>query len=498
MEKPNILFIMSDQHSIRGVGCYGDTGVRTPHIDALARTGVRFSNVVCPSPICVAARAALFAGKHPHRIGAWGNAGALDCDEITFMHHLLAAGYSTTAAGKCHFIGPDQEHGFQERLTPDIYPAEPVWIDDWDQPLTRDGGNNRDRVAEAGVIHWNASRDYDEEAAHRARERLRQIAAGDFPQPFFLYVSFTHPHDPYQTTQEYWDRYEGVDLRLSPHWNQDARTLSTMNQWVQRHHDLLDPVDPGDALRARRAYFGNCSYVDDKVGELVAELERQGLRENTAVLFASDHGEMLGEHGMWSKRTFYEGSAHVPLILNIPEFEPKSRVLDPVVSLLDLYPTLLDLAGAPPAEGLDGQSLLPLARGETRGRNEAYCEYTGDGVLAPCRMILRGSRKLCYTYGQNGELFDRQADPQEMTNVWDAAEYAWARDELLARLQGGWNATEIDRRVREAQKRLRFLASVRLRHLPQWGYRTAGRAPHSLPRDLPIGCGVPRAQSAKV
>ena len=492
MNKPNLLFIMTDQHSIRGVGAYGNSEVKTPHIDGLARDGVIFRNVICPSPVCVPARAALSAGKQCHRIEAWDNGAPLRSDEPTFLHHLVAAGYTTTAAGKVHFIGPDQTHGFQERLTPEIYPADMLWIDDWDQGLTRDGGNTRDRVAEGGIIDWTSELAYDEQTQFRALERLRQTAQTDNPEPFFLFVSFTNPHDPFQTTQEYWDRYDDVYIQLPDHWNQDASTLSPMNQWVQKHHDLWQPVDRDDALRSRRGYYGNCSYVDDKVGALLAELERLGLRENTVVFFGSDHGEMLGEHGMWFKRTFYEGSANVPLIMSLPGGQHAGRVIDSTVSLLDVYPTLLDLAGADIPGDIDGQSLMPLASGAHKGRDEAFCEFYGDGVLAPCRMIQRGGYKLVYTHQQKGELYDLDDDPQEMNNLIDSPDHAQVRDELLARLLENWDPDEIDRRVRASQKRRRFIANVRLDNGHPWEFTLppVGTAEHAYIKPR-VGAGTP-------
>jgi choline-sulfatase len=372
-----------------------------------------------------------------------------------------------------------------------------IWIDDWDQPLTRDGGNNRDRVAEGGIVQWSPSRDYDEDVHHRAKEKLREIAQQDDPDPFFLYVSFTHPHDPYQTTQDYWDRYEGVDIELPGHWNQPPSGQSTMSQWIQAHHDLSDPVTEEDALTCRRAYYGNCSYIDDKVGELVAELERQGLRENTIVFFASDHGEMLGEHGMWSKRSFYEGSANVPLIINFPGGANAGRTVDSVVGLLDVYPTLLEIAGAEIPDDIDGQSLLSLAAGESRGRDEAFCEYYADGVLAPCRSLRQGNLKFNYTHGEKHELFDLETDPQEMNDLIDSPEHAEIRGRMLARVQEGWNGADIDRRVRESQKRRRFIAEVRLKNGAPWQYETPAGKPRELRKGAGIGCGAPLKGQSK-
>ena len=195
----------------------------------------------------------------------------------------------------------------------------------------------------------------------------------------------------------------------------------------------------------------------------------------------TDLGEMLGEHGMWFKRTFYEGSANVPLIMSLPGGQHAGRVIDSTVSLLDVYPTLLDLAGADIPGEIDGQNLMPLASGAHKGRDEAFCEFYGDGVLAPCRMIQRGGYKLVYTHQQKGELYDLDDDPQEMNNLIDSPDHAQVRDELLARSLENWDPDEIDRRVRASQKRRRFIANVRLDNGHPWQFTLppVGTAEHA-------------------
>lgn len=491
MSKPNILFIMTDQQSTRGVGAYGGPAI-TPNIDAMASGGVRFENVACPSPICVTSRSSFICGKHPHRNDIWDNGSPFACDEITLPYRLAAAGYRTLAAGKLHFIGADQLHGFHDRLTPDVYPADMLWVDDWDNPMTRDNGNNRDRVAEAGVIPWSPTFDYDEHVMFRSLEWLR-LHARQKPEerePFFLFVGLTNPHDPYQTLQELWDRYEGVDIELPENWDQPFDELSQMSQWIQMHHDLAVPVKREDAIRARRAYFANCSYIDDKVGLLVAELERLGLRDNTIIFFVSDHGDTLGAHGGWSKRMFYEGSVKVPMIAQFPHGENAGRVVNTPVSLLDVYPTLLEIADAPVPDDIDGVSLMPLATGSTTERGDVFSEFCADGVLSPCRMIQRGNYKLNYCHGHKGELFDLAADPNEMKNLIDDPAHAVIRDELLAKIMENWNPDEIDRRIRESQKRRRALAEIRLNHEGYpWKFVTPGRGPEELRKGIGIGCG---------
>lgn len=491
-KQPNILFIMSDQHSVRGVGAYGESCVKTPNIDALASSGVRFSNTVCPSPICVVSRASFFCGKHPHRIGVWDNGSPFSCDEPTIAYHLAAAGYETVAAGKLHFIGPDQLHGFHNRLTPDVYPADMLWVDDWDRPMTHDNGNNRDRVSEAGVVVWSPTFEYDESVAHNSIEWLRSYACRDNndKDPFFLFVSFTSPHDPYQTLRELWDRYEDCDIDLPDNWNQPYESLSQMNQWVQQHHDLIEPVKREDALRAVRAYYANCSYVDDKVGSLVREVERLGLRDDTIVVFASDHGDMLGEHGAWSKRMFYEGSVKVPLVINFNQGNHAGKLVDVPVSLLDLFPTFMDFAGTDIPDDLDGASLLQFIENPNMQHTPVYGEFCADGVLSPCRMVMDNNYKLSYCHGNTGELYDIANDPMEMTNLINDLKFASVQKDLTDKVLKGWDPEKIDAVIRESQKRRRLIAQIRLEHHGYpWQFSTAARGPRELRKGIGIGCG---------
>lgn len=477
----NILLILADQLAASALPCYGHPVVRAPHLDGLAREGCVFEHAYCNSPICAASRASLMTGRLPSEIGVYDNGAELPAAVPTFCHALRQRGYRTVLAGKMHFVGPDQLHGFEERLTTDIYPAGFDWTPSWaDGPVHNPGASVRE-LGQAGVCARGLQLDYDEEVATRAVQCLYDHARAP-ERPLLLCASFTHPHDPFLITPQYWDLYAHADV---PGPRSPAQPLEAMHpyaRWVQLHHEVdLYPPSPQAIRAARRAYFGMVSYLDAKVGQLLGALEAAGLREDTLVLFTSDHGEMLGEHGMWYKRVFYEDAAAVPLLLRWPGRIPPGRRAD-VCSLLDLAPTFCEVAalggaGAwgddPLTAGFRGESLLPAATGgPARGHGgDAVCEYLGEGVVQPCRMLRRGRHKAVYVRGERGQLFDLEADPLECRDLSGRPEVAALEAGLQAALRVGFDPDAVDAAVRRSQATRRALAAaLRAGRVTPWDF----------------------------
>ncbi len=312
-DRPNILLVMADQLGACWTGPYGQKSARTPHLDRLAAEGIVFERMYCNSPICVASRASMLSGRLISNIRAYDNGSEFPASRPTFCHYLRLAGYRTVLTGKMHFIGPDQLHGFAERLTTDVYPAGLDWTPDWRKEPVHNPGTSVREVRDSGVAERTMQLDYDEEVHGRAVRQVYDFAraAQDGDRwPWFFCVSYTQPHDPFVTTREYWDRFAGVDIptpappKLSP---------PAYDQWLNTHHELdLYRLTDEQIAAARRAYFGMVSYIDDRLGDLLQHLDQAGIANNTLVIFTSDHGEMLGEHGMWYKRTMYEPSSRVP------------------------------------------------------------------------------------------------------------------------------------------------------------------------------------------
>ncbi len=457
MTRPNILILMVDQLA----GTFFPDGpadwLHAPNLRALAARSARFATTYTASPLCAPARASLMSGQLPSRTRVYDNAAEFASDVPTFAHHLRRAGYRTCLSGKMHFVGPDQLHGLEERLTTDIYPADFGWTPDYRRPGERIDWwyHNLGSVSGAGVAEITNQYEYDDDATHHAVQKLYDLARGHDPRPWCLTVSLSHPHDPYVARRRHWDLYEGcehLDPEVGPlaEADLDPHSLRIMEASDWRR----SAITPEMVRRARRAYFANVSYVDEKLGELLAVLE--GTRQEAAVVFTSDHGDMLGERGMWFKMTFLEPSARVPLMIAAPGLPP-GRV-DAPVSTLDLCPTLCDLAGVSMDEvapWTDGVSLLPVAAGQ--GRGPVPMEYAAEASVAPMVALRDGPLKHVRCLADPDQLFDLDADPLERRDL--AADPAHAAD--LARMRAmsdaRWDLGAFDRAVRESQARRRVV-----------------------------------------
>ena len=387
MRKPNILFVMADQLSAPVLPFHGNPVVKAPHLQALAERSAVFENAYCNFPLCAPARFSLLAGQFATRIGAFDNACEFQAATPTLPYYLAQQGYKTILSGKMHFVGPDQKHGFQERLTTDIYPADFGWVADWTEGEFSfySPGHNLSTVDESGSCFRSLQLDFDEEVEAKAIQRLYDLARED-DQPFFMCVSYTHPHPPYHILPEYLDRYSPEEINLPIVGDMPMQERDKLSQWVQYSHGLNDKGATDEQVRrARHAYYAMVSYIDDKVGRLLETLKRAGFDDNTIVVVTSDHGDMLGERGMWFKRVFFDWSAKVPLLVFDPRAPKPRRIAEPV-SHVDLLPTLVDYAteGKAPAwvEPIDGRSLVPLvATGDDSGEAEAFVEYNRKSVV---------------------------------------------------------------------------------------------------------------------
>ena len=454
MTRPNILVLMVDQLA----GTLFPDGpadwLHAPNLKKLAARSVRFANAYTASPLCAPARAAFMSGQLPSRTGVYDNAAEFRSDIPTYAHHLRRAGYLTTLSGKMHFVGPDQLHGFEERLTTDIYPADFGWTPDYRKPGERIDWwyHNMGSVTGAGVAEITNQLEYDDDVAHQAKAKIYDLSRGLDARPWMMTVSFTHPHDPYVARRKYWDLYEGCEhlmpeVGLIPYSEQDPHSKRIFDASDWHKYDISDDM----VQRSRRAYFANISYCDDKIGEILQALE--DTRQEAIVVFVSDHGDMLGERGLWFKMTFYDGSSRVPLMLAAPGLEP-GLVTDPV-STLDVTPTLCELAGISMEEVMpwtDGQSLLPLAAGTPRAEAVAM-EYAAEASNAPLVSLRKGRWKLNLCKLDPDQLFDLEADPHELRNLADAPAHAATLAELKFEAATRWDLERFDADVRASQAR---------------------------------------------
>lgn len=452
MTKPNILIIMVDQLN----GTLFPDGpaewLHAPNLKKLAAKSTRFANAYTASPLCAPARAAFMSGQLPSRTGVYDNAAEFTSSIPTYAHHLRRAGYQTCLSGKMHFVGPDQMHGLEERLTTDIYPADFGWTPDYRKPGERIAWwyHNMGSVTGAGVAEISNQMEYDDEVAHHAKMKLYDLSRGADTRPWCLTVSFTHPHDPYVARKKYWDLYEDCahlmpEVAPIPYAQQDAHSQRILDANDRDNFNITDD----HVRRARRAYFANISYIDDKVGELLQTLE-DTLQEAT-ILFLSDHGDMLGERGLWFKMSFYEGASRVPLMICAPHM--KAGLNTTPVSSIDILPTLCDLAGVDMSEIMpwtDGVSIVSLGQGGVRSEPVAM-EYAAEASYAPLVSLRYGKWKFNRCALDPDQLFDLETDPHELTNLAEVTAHQGTRDQLRAKSEARWDLEAYDAAVRHSQ-----------------------------------------------
>jgi choline-sulfatase len=452
--RPHIVLLLADQVAAGALPPYGNQVAIAPRLTQLAAAGITYERALCASPLCVPSRASLMTGLLPSHTGAFDNAGELPAGIPTFAHHLRRLGYRTVLAGKMHFIGPDQLHGFEERPMTDVYPAGFDWVPDWN--LAADERlpwyHDLRSVLGAGPVGATLQTDYDEEVVLRSQQA---IADHDAAQPLLLVVSFTHPHDPYEVPHAYWDRYEDVEIDM-PVFPKPVDDPSTRRLRTMVDADRI-PVSDEDVRRARRGYYAAVSLVDDHIGSILDSLSEHGLADDTVVVFSSDHGDMLGERGLWYKMAPFEPSIRVPLIVHAPQRFAPQRVTRPV-SLLDLTPTFVELAGEAVDEPLDGVSLV----GDSAER-DVPLEYLAEGIRSPQVTLVRGNLKLIRTLGEPDLVYDLATDPGERVSI--------ANDALQAAADARWDLELLDREVRASQHRRRIVAeALAVGRLQRWDH----------------------------
>jgi choline-sulfatase len=463
-DQPNILVVIADQLAASGLGAYGNRLTRAPTLDRLGAEGAVFEHAYCASPLCVPSRGALMTGMLPSRNGAYDNGAELAASVPTFAHYLRVLGYRTVLAGKMHFVGPDQMHGFEQRVTADVYPGGLDWTPDWRLAETErlSWYHDMSSVQRAGPVRASLQLDYDDEVAFRARRAIVDTARARDGRPLLLVASFTHPHDPYEVPLRLWESY--ADAQVDPPSvaelpldEQDAHSRRLLAMFDHERH----PVTPARLIAARRAYSAAISLVDEHVASLLATLEDVGLRNDTVVVVIADHGDMLGERGLWYKMSFFEGSARVPLIVHHPASVAPARIAQPV-SLVDIAPTLVELAGGwpddRPAAPIDGRSLVPLLSDAAGGeRVPVLGEYLSEGVTEPQVMVRHGRYKLIRCPGDPDLLYDLDEDPHELGNLAGAARGSRALGELGAIADARWDLAALRRTILASQEARRLV-----------------------------------------
>ena len=463
--QPNILLLMADQLTASALPFYGNAVCQTPHLSQLASSGIVFENAYCNFPLCAPARYSLLTGQLASRIGGYDNAAEFAAATPTLPYYLSALGYHTSLAGKMHFVGPDQMHGYHERLTTDIYPSDFGWTPNWlTIPPHGPAGMSMRSVVEAGLCTRSLQFDYDDEVANKTVQKIYDLArrpANDKP-PFFLTASFTHPHNPYVTTQKWWDKYQHAEIDMPkvgpiPYAERDLHSQRLHWLFRQDEHTITDE----NVRTARHAYYANISYVDEQMGRILATLADTGLDKDTIVVFTADHGDMLGERGLWYKYSLLEDAMKVPLVFRVPGLAP--RRVSGLVSHVDLLPTLQEMASDntpfQPVDKLDGASFTPLLEGLSRTEEQSIfaAEFTAEGAIAPMVSVRKGDYKLIVSLVDPPQLFDLATDPLELRNLAGSAKLEQIQAALQTEVDKRWNLDGINSDVLGSQKRRRWI-----------------------------------------
>ncbi|MCY4118357.1 MAG: sulfatase-like hydrolase/transferase [Caldilineaceae bacterium] len=472
--RPNIVLIVTDQQRFDTIAALGFDFMETPNLDRLVREGVSFTNCHITAPSCAPARASLFTGYYPHTTGILKNG---DRWTRSWVENLSASGYHCVNVGKMHTTPFETPLGFHERYVvenKDRYLEGRYYFDEWDKALRARGHvkqqrelyRRREDYGESlGAFDWELPADLhsDNFVGDFAAWWLRCKPKPD--GPLFLQVGFPGPHPPYDPTPDFAGRYLQKDLPIQPVTAEEIAGQPPPFQEMRQHnsqvdHDsvvhLLEPT-PQQRQRQRAYYLANVSMIDEKIGELLQALEEKGYLEDAVVIFTSDHGDCLGDHGHSQKWTMYDTITRVPAIVWAPGRFTPGRSLDQLCSLFDFGPTILELAGLNVPDEFEAASLLPALEGRTwQGRDAVFAEHSRDGLLPTdyMTMVRTAEWKLVHFLDEPfGQLFDLASDPHEIHNLWDDPIHTGQKQELLERLlawriRSGLNAKDWNRNCR--------------------------------------------------
>ena len=434
--RPNIVLIMSDQHNAHVMRNAGDAIVQTPSLDALASEGVRFDACYCPYPLCIPSRMGFMTGQYPSEVDIWDNGNVLDSGVRTFAHALSEAGYETALCGRMHFVGPDQLHGFEKRLYGDC--------DHFLSSEIRGSGSHRTngQTRYAVEVSGHGRMGYEEFDKRVTEKACEFVARREDGRPYCMVVGYALPHNPLICERELFEYYmESLPAPEQPSAGELAKLNPAIRAWRERRG--VNDISPEHARRARAAYYGLVSTLDRNIGRVVEAVKGSRGGEATVIIYCGDHGDMAGEHGMWWKSNYYEGSVRVPLIVSCPSRFVGGRSVASVVNLIDVGPTLIELARGEPLPKVSGRSLAGFLEGKPPGdwSNETMAQYVGDHGDRPSCMIRSGPWKLMfYSEFDSYLLFNLEEDPGELNDRAGDSSCAEVAKALLAKVRTRFSA----------------------------------------------------------
>lgn len=455
MKPSNVLFIFSDEHDPRYMGCSGHPFVQTPNLDRLAAQGTRFTNAWTPCPVCVPARASLATGRWVHQIGYWDNAIAYDGRVTSWGHRLQQAGRAVESIGKLHYRSESDPTGFDRQYEPMhiLDGIGQLWGSVRDPMPEKAGPSALYKKVGPGLSNYNR---YDQRITELAVNWLEERARMPAGEPWLLFVGFVAPHMPLVVPQEYLDLYLGRDFSMPKLQPRDGYRR---HPWVERMASHWDHDATFDSDERRRlaiaCYFGLITYLDTHIGHVLKALERSGLGEETRVIYSSDHGDNLGTRGLWNKDVLYRESTAIPLLMAGLGIE--QRVCATNVGLIDLYPTFLEATGVSPTadeDSLPGRSLFQIAAEADDDLRIGFSEYHAVGAESGAYMLTRGRWKYHYYVGYPPELFDLATDPEESHDLAGDPAHADVLESFEAALRSMLDPEAVDRRAKDDQNAL--------------------------------------------
>lgn len=446
-KRSNILIIISDEHDPAVTDCYGHPIVKTPNMDKLAEEGALFTNSYCNSPICVPSRMSFITGRYCNEINIWDNGSPLKCEMPTFAHYFEASGYETVLCGRMHIIGENRLHGFGKRLYDDMekwksFGQKAVRLKDW-----RRGSNSHVTECGSGKGSWQ---EYDENVTDLAVRYLKSRVSYPGEKPWLMVAGFMFPHFPLICPERFYNMYN-PDSVLLP--DSDREELEDQHPVIQhlRHSFCNENIVPKDVMRkAMASYYGLISLTDDNIGRMLDIIDQSSLKDNTVVIYLSDHGEMAGQHGIWQKQCFYESAVRVPMIIRIPGMKQNVRI-NVNVSLVDIMPTIMELAGIDIPAGLPGKSLMGNINGVVDNDRVVFSEYHAQGMLNAGFMVKKGDYKYNYYVDYQPQLFNIKDDAGEFCDLAKDREYQVILEDMHKELIKIVDPEEVDRKAKRNQ-----------------------------------------------
>ena len=459
MKPTNLLLITSDEHTRRALGCYDHPLIKTPNLDRLAAGGTLFRSAYSNSPLCIPSRSSFATGRYIHELRSWDNCQPWDGSTKSWGQRAQEEGHRSVSIGKLHYR-QDDNHGFDQEILPmylsngglgdglgllrklevpyrsperEFGPGGPIAI------------NGPKMMSDAIGPGESNHTDYDRRITKSASEWLRENGGSESEKPWVLYVSYVAPHFPLIAPPEFYDLYPLDSIPWPIQYASHERPRHPVIQALNRIWNYDDYFDDEKVLRARAGYYGLCSFLDHNIGQLMEALEASGAGENTRIIYTSDHGECLGNRGIWSTSAMYEESVGVPMIINGPDI-PKGKEVDEVVSLVDLYPTIVQAIGEEQSEDektLPGCSLIDIANDYSPDRT-VLSEYHAGGSITGSFMVRHGKWKYIYYVDYAPQLFDLDVDPDELNDLGEDPDFSKIRAECEGKLRAIVNPEEVN------------------------------------------------------